>query len=406
MAALCTTSSPMKSNGKIASRPGRTLRLLILLFVGLSACSSPLHRPSVPAADGVTDDQRIAAMLSIHAHARWPDEDFSGLHFLPLPAAVEILTRDRGRAADSRRRRAIAKLVAYAPTYEYVQLAIAALLMNRADLAPPLRTLKAEGAASFSPAVLEVAYANLLVALTPDCPWNVPAPPTGGVRDPPPVEWSYDVTIPRNVEDIARALDPQSWDLCSPFFKDTHLVSTAAPCCPTNSGCSETGARSEPAGKPYKDAVLYERFCIADNCGIPCPGPHMCDIDFENLLCITTGYDPRIPFSFLAGCADRYDVDYHLASWISGELLGVEPAAIITDRGHLSARRATDAEKATLTVGSPWAMVHVDKVLDFTSSGHTGAVGKYLQVLTDELAGQIVEQSCCEVASQCWSACW
>jgi hypothetical protein len=351
----------------------------------------------------VTNEQRIAAMLSIHAHARWPDGNFDGLQFLPLRKAVELLMRDRGMAAASRRRRAIAKLAAYAPENEDIHLAIADLLMNRKDLTPTVSALRTDRA--ISPALLEVAIVNTLTALTPDCPWNIPAPPSGGVKDPPPVAWSYDVSIPRNVEAIARALDPQSWDQCSPFFKDTHLASTAAPCCPTASSCTAIGARSEPPGKPYNQAVLYERFCVADDCSTPCPGPHRCDIDFENLLCVTTEYKPWIPFSCLVACADQYDVDYHLASWISGELLGLEPAAVIMDQGRLSARRATAAETATLT-GSPWAVVHVDKTFDFTNSGQTGAVGKFLQALKDELAGQIVEQACCEVPAECWCAGW
>ncbi len=405
MAAAWTASRATERGGDITPRWRAVLPLLILLSVGPSACSPPLHSSPAPVAEGVTNEQRIAAMLSIHAHARWPDGNFDGLQILPLQKAVEILTRDRGMAADSRRRRAIAKLKAYAPGNEDARRAIDALLMNRQDITSKLSEARTAGGRSVSPAILEVAIVNSLATVTPDCQWKVPAP-SGGVADPPPVQWSYDVFVPRPVNDIARALDPQSWDLCSPFFTDTHLASTAGPCCPASpaASCSETGKRSEPAGKPYA-AVLYEHFCIADDCSSPCPGPHRCNIDFENLLCVTTEYTPGISCSLFAACADRYDVDFDLASGISGELLGVEPAPLITDEGHVSARRATAAETATLS-GSPWALVHVDKTLGFANPGQTGAVGKFLQILTDELAGQIVEQACCAVPPECWCAGW
>ncbi len=403
MAAECTTSRAPSRGRDIACRRRPILVLLTILTALSGGCSAPLHHASVPVPDGVTNEQRVAAMLSIHAYARWPDGNFDGVQFLPLRKAVDILRRDRGMAADSRRRRAIAKLAAYAPENEDIRQAIGDLLMDRRDLTATVSKLRTDRA--ISPALLEVGIANSLSALTPDCPWNLPAPPTGGVKDPPPVEWSYDVSIPRDMEDIARALDPQSWDQCSPFFKETHLASTASPCCPAASSCTETGPRSEPAGKPYNQAALYERFCVADDCSSPCPGPHKCDIDFENLLCVTTEYDAWVPCSCMVSHADRYDVDYQLASWISGELLGIEPAAVITDEGRLSTRRATAAETAKLT-GSPWSVVHVDKTLDFANSGQTGAVGKFLQALKDELAGQVVEQACCEVPTEHWCTGW
>jgi hypothetical protein len=403
MVTECTTSRAPNTGKDIAYRRHPALVLLIALATALGGCSAPLRRPSVPVADGVTNEQRIAAMLSIHAHARWPDDNFDGAQFLPLRKAVDILKRDRGMAAASRRRRAIAKLAAYSPGNDDTHRAIADLLMNRQDLMATVYKRRTDSA--ISPALLEVAIVNELTALTPDCPWSVPAPPSGGVQNPPPVAWSYDVSIPRNMEDVARALDPQSWDQCSPFFEDTHLASTASPCCPTTSSCAETGVLSKPAGKPYNQAVLHERFCIADDCGSPCPGPNSCNVDFETLLCVTTEYDAWVPFSCMLARADRYKVDYHLASWISGELFGAEKVAVITDQGSLSTRRAAAAETATLG-GSPWSVVHVDKTLDFANSGQTGAVGKFLQALQDELAGQIVEQACCEVPKEGWCAVW
>src|SRR5207245_643206 len=87
--------------------------LVFTLSMGGSGCARRAgpRPPSTQA--GITDQQRVRAMLSIHAHARWPDAKFKTLPFLPLGDAVQILKSDRGPAADSRRRRAVAKLAAY-----------------------------------------------------------------------------------------------------------------------------------------------------------------------------------------------------------------------------------------------------------------------------------------------------
>src|SRR5262249_47458202 len=60
--------------------------------------------------------ERLAAMLSVHAYAYWPDGRFpDGLSTMKLDDAVDILLHDdEDRLAPSRRRRAIGKLAGYA----------------------------------------------------------------------------------------------------------------------------------------------------------------------------------------------------------------------------------------------------------------------------------------------------
>lgn len=369
--------------------------LLSFVLVALS--------PLVAVSDQVTNQQRIAAMLSIHAHARWPDGNFDGYPFLPLNEAVSILNADVGPAADSRRRRAVSKLSAYASGHEYIRNAVESLLGGRSDLVQLVRE-RVEAEPHISAALLEVSLVNLLVSMTPDCPWTAPAPPSGGVRTPPPVNWRFEILVPKGVDDIALALDPQSWDQCIPFFEDTHLESTPA-CCPKTpaSVCSITGDATEPAGKPYESTCLYERFCNGANCSAGCRGAMRCDWSFENLLCVKAWYTPPVHLSCLASCADRYDVDYHLAESLFGELMGTDGESITMDYGNLSAREATSAEKATL-VGSEWSVVTVSKTLDFAGSGYTGGVGTYLQGMQDELAWQTGEHACCVVEKECWSS--
>jgi len=265
-----------------------------------------------------------------------------------------------------------------------------------------------------------VIIVNSLTSVTPACPWQVAGGPTGGVPNPPPVQWSFDVLIPRPVDAIARALDPQSWPKCNPFFQETYLAATSSSCCSKATTATSamtatctpklgpTGdpqaASAEPVGKPYGPTALYEHACIADDCS-SCPGPTRCDVDFANLLCIDTHYDKPMPFSCMTSSANRYDVGYKLASWLRGELLGQEQQQITDDHGGLSATRATDKEKVGLP-GNDWSVVHVDKTLDFQDSNVTGAVGKYMQALRDELAWQIAEHACCDVAKECWLFAW
>src|SRR5262245_3419186 len=105
-------------------------RIACLVAAALSvlpaACRGPQPPPLHPG-EPVTDAQRTAAMVSIQAHARWLDADLGGL-FITLPEAVEILLRDHTPAGDSRRRRAIAKLVAYGEGRPSLQTAAAKLL--------------------------------------------------------------------------------------------------------------------------------------------------------------------------------------------------------------------------------------------------------------------------------------
>jgi hypothetical protein len=85
---------------------------LALSLIGGACALHPSH-PPLPPNPLVTDEQRNLAMLSIHAHAFWPDRNFSGVSFLPLDRAIAILDEDTGPAADSHVRRAIANLWAY-----------------------------------------------------------------------------------------------------------------------------------------------------------------------------------------------------------------------------------------------------------------------------------------------------
>jgi hypothetical protein len=239
----------------------------------------------------------------------------------------------------------------------------------------------------------------------------------GGVGMPPPVEWSYDQFIPRRMEDIARALDPQSWSEASDYFYRSYLVD-APSCCPPNAKPCSFKTKSppdphagdpvkgveHPRGKPYGSTPFFELFCIGKHCP-DCKGvTKKCLAEFRNVLCVDTKYEPGVTFSVFASCADRYKVGYELpqGGYIYGELDGAEDQKIKADGGTLSVRPATDLERQQNgLVGPDWSLVHVDKHVAFEGS-IGGSAGYVLQTYEDELAGQIVEQACTEIPPECW----
>ncbi len=380
----------------------------------------------MPSEPEISDAQRNLAMVSIHAHAYWPDADFSDTSLLSLEDAVDILDRDSGMTADSRARRAAANLWVHKYDHDRPEFskAVARLLRRApsvsivavdqqlgkalADRTPPI---------AFPPspvfaAVVEPIVSNLLIGLTQDCPYQVPpsGPYDGVGTNPTLVSWSYDIPIPRAMADIARSLDPQSWDVASSLFYDSYLVDTPPSCCPhtPSSDCTctttATGDPSKgtahPAGQPYGYTAFFENFCAGSTCP-NCQGPK-CVAAFKNLLCVRTKYDGAWVFMpCLAKYASSYSVSYHLATSISGSVYGADPGSIIRDEGTLSVRPATATEMATLA-GNTWSIVHVDKELVFRSSGMTTAMSQALQSFEKELHDQIVDQACHDVPAQFW----
>lgn len=358
----------------------------------------------------VTDGDRVAAMVSVHVHARWPEADFGGL-VIPLSDAVRILRTDPGEAAASRRRRAIAKLASYGLPERRFGGEIEAL---GGDLGLIENWILSEfGSPPYPPPqVLEASIANLLVWLTPSCPWK-DAEVSGSVKEPPPLQWSFEVDVPRPLPDVARALDPQSWAQCSPFFLESYLVETDAPCCPnTGSACGFTpdagtgkppAAAAVPRGKYHASSPFYEDFCYdpEGSCG-ECEQAG-CTVDFENLLCVQSSYDVKPLFDFMAKLAGHYAVDFHLSRALSGELDDAEGDAyqLSADQGSLEVERLSSAEAAAKG-GGDWCRVEAQKHLGFSSSGVEGAVGRVLVGLEDELAGQVAEHACCSVAHESW----
>jgi hypothetical protein len=404
----------------------RLLAIALLAAAVVVAWRLITSAPPSTTTRGRSNDDRIAAMLSVHANARWPGDPHVPGRFIPLDAAVRILASDEGRDADSRRRRAVAKLAGYAlergDPVEWAHLAprLAALGADPAAIKDFVSQRFPQGSAS--PEALEAAVAQLTVGMTPECPWE-PIQQTKHVHDdPPPIEWTVEYLVPREPPPIARALDPQSWAQCSKFFRRTYLAELADPnavCCPYDektSTCSTkpdqstldpydpVAAAKRPAGKPYKQVPLFEEFCedAEKRCGECYGETNDCDVAVENLLCTHTWYEPAVPFSLLTPLAHEYHVTFRKAVWLFTEFFGAEQEKITKDDGELYVRRATNEEMAGKP-GTSWSFVHVHKDLDFGSSLVGGSSGEVIKALQDELAGEVAELACCEVPKETWT---
>jgi hypothetical protein len=413
-------------------RGGSLLCLALALWLG-GCAAGPRARPSTdPGNPRITDTQRNRAMLSIHAHALAPDRNFGRVQFMDFEEAIGILLADTGRRADSRARRAIAELTAYTyPAKDYRSAAVDRLLRRKneegksldIDYDELIARLEAAAAAQVPPLalsppvdikldLLQVVASNLLLQVTPTCPYVVWK--TTAIGNPSPVLWVYELWVPRAMEDVARPLDPQGWNQSSTLFTASYLVDTPS-CCPKSatSDCSYTrdpngdpmaGSR-EAAGQPYPYTAFFESFCVGPDCP-NCKGKaYSCDAAFKNLLCVRTDYDRWVPFQCLASSADRYDVAYHHAAYLFGELNTDETGNdITTDQGELSVRRPM-AGDPSLDPRVEWSFVHVDKTLTFKDPGNTIGVGDILKKsYAAELQQQIAEQACYDIPVEWWFA--
>lgn len=396
------------------SRRARTIRLYLILSVLAVAlgCRSPKPPAPEPTGPSFTNEQRSQAMISIHAWARWPDGNFNGAPILPLNVAVEIVAHDKGPGSDWRRRRAVAKLagysfngVAFSPA---AKTAIARLGVDSDTLLDKLRGAIAAGPLPPQRDVeITVLNLDMLATMTPTCKANVPTPVVGGVGNGPQSSWAFDIKVPRRFDDVARALDPQSWAKCSTFFRDSYFVTTPASCCDPSAqdpSCTTTmGANGRPVpgtalpiGKPHDYLPLYERLCVSNDCDQCGKWPN-CQVNFENILCIKTSYQPSVFLSCLTPLADRFDVDYRLGAWLKGELLAVPGKMVITDQGTLSTTRLAGGP----TTGD-WSTVHVEKQLSLQGSFDNGAARTYFTAMVDELSNQSIDHACCDVDKTCW----
>lgn len=344
------------------------------LIVGSGAAAAMADRPPCPPLPNpppITDEERNRAMFSVTAQTmllqslRLPE----GFAPYSVPLAMALLAADRDRLAPSRLRRAIAKLAAYRlgdPVIDCVlqKLGIDTAALARALAAAPLSRAGRETAAyNFVGGGLQVEGCNAKDLQI----HTIDANPAFTITS--------ELWVGRPRDQIAKILDPQSWDVCSKFWRPpqgTFLVNLRSDGS-VPSGTPTPGT-PETVGLPYSSPprVLFEHFrCLNDICSI------------EAYLNVWT-YVQNI-VQPVAGPA--YHVWYNLKLWKSGSftILGFDlPVELDTDYGLLQA--VDDPTQGT--------RVYMSKTLRFTTNVTT-EVAEAATTEYTELAGQLAEMVCC-----------
>jgi hypothetical protein len=352
----------------------------------------PSHR-----AMRMPDPQVLAAMLSVHAHAFWPDRHFPGDYRpLPLDQAIEILNSDHTPLASLRRRRAAARLGAYGPERQDFRKAVRTLGFDPTVLdavVSPIRPIQnptpdGEDAARVQreeqlfdalgdPLDTRGCNAKDFYQQKPDFVWVANAGAS--------VVLNVGVTVPRPTKDVARAIDPQKWDECDPLFwppEHTYLVDF------DEQTKSYKNAAHKPAGEPYGKAPnptwIFEHF-ECNTAG--CPGKAW----FENILGVSLEYDPGGNTRVSPNCdgfvdgRERYIARYYLEDHRAGSA-----SKLTTDEGDVWAE--------AITPGSTRVCMH--KKLEFSADEDTGAIEGAWKVLSAEMGGLLAELACCPVGKE------
>ena len=184
--------------------------------------------------------------------------------------------------------------------------------------------------------------------------------------DKPSVTSSITLTVNRSVDDVARAVDPQSWSRCSRYFVKSYLAvdpgsSTADPTpdTPVTVGTAYPSTAVVP-GTPYPSRLFFEYY--DGHCSVGCW--------YKNLLDVRTWYEGTTGHSYHV----HYDLHRYLA--------GTQPIKI--DGGGLSVEPATGG-----------ASVNAWKTLQFDSTIVTGAAAAVFR--QSNAAALLSEMVCCDV---------
>ncbi|HLK11650.1 MAG TPA: hypothetical protein VKW76_09730 [Candidatus Binatia bacterium] len=376
--------------------------VVAFLAVGTIGCRErPCPKPpQTPTAGRVSAGDRVAAMLSVHAYAYHGTGvlprgvTIASLNVMRLARAVEILQTDSTAVAPARRRRAIAKLIAYgehaADRADQEQLIDAAkiLLEGRQSIGDLLgrtdpRSIEVH-------ALEKVLFERLTALAIPGCGPDQ--------FDPANIDWTFNavvhvtakVTVALDPGEVARRIDPQNWDACSPFFsppENTYIAScdgVASQACPPPTGNDPCLAPRSPSGSTYHADRFFEHY--HSSTGI--------DADFKDMLDVTTtqykfcSTDPDAPCA-----APDYQVCYALplddpskpSRRLAGCVGGV-PATLALDEGFLTACKDTKPGHTVVTVS---------KKLSFTDPLNTLGADAAYRIMAAETTESVAELACC-----------
>jgi hypothetical protein len=393
-----------------AMPPGWLLRVLFVAAVGSTAIGCQVADSESTAAEAVacppkqqsgaiTDRARLEAMLSVHAHVEvGADKPLPGelRCLMPLKDAVLILKEDRGSGAWSRRRRAIAELIAHRKSATDFESELKGLGANvqaihpfgskkppgNAHLVQPLGTSGAVVKSGESPASLEVEVTNLLAdkpelagesdSEEKECKWHKEGDANVGVNGGAVViDAKVSIPEPMTVEDVAKNIDPQRWDNCSLFWDPpedaTFLAESGQP-------HTKPPKRNNPPapGTPHPALPLFELFTA--------PG---IGATFENVLTITmsTGVVDEQGKDHPEGRHMRYDLakDGFISARVDGQ-----DTTVIIDSGFVDAWK--DGNRV---------FVKSHKQVQYGNAAFNSSSNVALTITHKELADQLGELACC-----------
>jgi len=321
----------------IRVRAGAVLLASVLLACGTNAVGTG-PTPATTTANSVTPEQRTAAMLSVHAaayhHAKILKPTTQELQLPTLSAAVTTLAADGDVLAPSRRRRAVAKLAAYAKGDPELTTAWHTLLAGQPAVAAKVQTTVDEDGGT-EPSKTESKLFHVLGDPT-SCPREAtffgPFIEGSGV-----VTVRIEMTVAGTIANVARKLDPQNWDECGgAYFKHTFLTTdTPSPTsvCPIPASFPDPSENDAHATGSEYHAKLFEDFdCPA--CG---------KTQTKNLLIVDT-IKNKGPCGTENACAPNtgdpvpYEICFRLATPTSlGACVGNTPVHLTGDSGSLTA---------------------------------------------------------------------
>jgi hypothetical protein len=362
------------------SRSARITALVVWTLAAPSAVpAQPPPEPGPGAHDARSADAEVRrALLSVYFHARIPESGWMPEEVRPIPLrkAVEILRDDRGYFAESRRRRAIAKLYAGPKTRDRT-LALRALgapvqrldpLVMDADLSEEELTRVG------SPALVQVTIELLDKLNGPSiqsCVRTFPQTEVDFSYSDPMTKMVSTMSVKRALDELRPALDPQNWDVCgSKFWEAAYVAEKVGDDYPIdNKGNAKEHATPAAPGSDW-EAGLFEHFVFEI-------GPFEA-ASFKILLGIESD------------AGTEHVVKYKLIQSLEGSVgpINKTSGGITLDKGSIEAKQE-----------GAWVHVKVSKDVKFSGWGGSMLdfwVNFWSRIAIEQAADELYEGICCQ----------
>jgi hypothetical protein len=271
--------------------------------------------------------------------------------------------------APSRQRRAIARLAAVGLDRREFRAALRDLGADPEVIEAQLEREEAVTGQPLSLTQIEVFVCNLFRDRTKDvCDWECRKQSVSPVGAPT-ASYLMEIRLRRSWKEVAKSIDPQTWDHCSKFY-----------CPPQNAYLAHKDSSGKivrdpglPYGTDYAFRTVYERFY--------CPLKDCQNATFEMMLNVTTSTK-----------TNAYQVLYGRNEFLAGKIDGWDPSAVnvVVDYGQL---RATE----DVVGGIAGTVAYADKTLALGNSLLTGIYNGALVLIEAEISGELAEMACCQI---------